>query len=148
MTNKENQSPNDVLNQYLKHQGLRKTPERSIILDEIYKTNGHFDIDELYNLISRKNKISKATIYNTIELLNKLELVKKHVFNDTKIVYEKALNKKQHNHLICEKCNKIQEFCDPRLQQIIDSAEKLLKFKISKHSLNFYGECLEENCKK
>ena len=148
MIQKDNQSPNDVLNQYLEHMGLRKTPERNIILYEIYNTNDHFDIDELYNLISKKNKISKATIYNTIELFNKLELIKKHVFNDNKVVYEKSLNKKQHNHLICEKCNKIQEFCDPRLQQIIDSAEKLLKFKISKHSLNFYGRCLDENCKK
>ena len=110
MTTKKNQNPNDILNQYLENQGLRKTPERSIILDEIYNTDGHFDIDRLFNLISKKNKISKATIYNTIELFNKLELVKKHVFNDTKVVYEKSLNKKQHNHLICEKCNKIQEF--------------------------------------
>ena len=55
-----------------------------------------------------------------------MNLIKKHVF-DTKVVYEKSLNKKQHNHLICEKCNKIQEFCDPRLQQIIESAEEALK---------------------
>jgi len=146
MAKKENLKPIDILNEYLEEKGLRKTAERNIILDEIYKTNSHFDIEELFKLISKKNKISKATVYNTIELLNKLELVKKHSFNDTKIVYEKSLNKKQHNHLICVKCNKIQEFCDPRLQNIIDSAESLLKFKISKHSLNFYGHCLNNNC--
>tara|TARA_B100000945_G_C20152489_1_gene489227 strand:+ start:146 stop:595 length:450 start_codon:yes stop_codon:yes gene_type:complete len=146
MFKKEKLEPIDILNEYLNKKGLRKTPERNIILEEIYKLNTHFDIDELFNIISKKNKISKATVYNTIELLNKLELVKKHSFNDTKIVYEKSLNKKQHNHLICVKCNKIQEFCDPRLQNIIDSAESLLKFKISKHSLNFYGHCLNNNC--
>ena len=54
MTTKKNQNPNDILNQYLENQGLRKTPERSIILDEIYNTDGHFDIDELINLISKK----------------------------------------------------------------------------------------------
>ncbi len=147
MIKKENLKPSDVLNQFLEQEGLRKTPERNIILEEIYKINRHFDIDELFNIISKKHKISKATVYNTIELLNNLELVKKHFFNDTKILYEKSLNKKQHNHLICVKCNQIQEFCDPRLQSIIDSAEELLKFKISKHSLNFYGHCLNNNCK-
>jgi len=147
MINKENLKPVDILNKYLENEGLRKTPERNIILEEIYKTNTHFDIDELFNIISKKNKISKATIYNTIELFQKLELITKHVFNDTKVLYEKTFNKKQHNHLICVKCNKIQEFCDPRLQNIIDSAENLLKFKISKHSLNFYGHCLNNNCK-
>ena len=146
MIKKENLEPIEILNKYLETEGLRKTPERNIILDEIYKINSHFDIEELFQIISKKNKISKATIYNTIEILNKLELVKKHSFNDTKIVYEKSLNKNQHNHLICVKCNKIQEFCDPRLQNIIDSAESLLKFKISKHSLNFYGHCLDNNC--
>jgi len=147
MIKKENPKPSDVLNQFLEKEGLRKTPERNIILDEIYKINRHFDVDELFNIISKKHKISKATVYNTIELLHNLELVKKHFFNDTKILYEKSLNKKQHNHLICIKCNEIQEFCDPRLQSIIKSTEELLKFKISKHSLNFYGHCLNNNCK-
>jgi len=146
MIKKENLKPVDILNEYLEKEGLRKTPERNIILEEIYKINEHFDIEELFNIISKKYKISKATVYNTIELLNKLELIKKHVFNDTKVLYEKSLNKKQHNHLICVKCNQIQEFCDPRLQNIMDSAEKLLKFKILKHSLNFYGHCLNDNC--
>ena len=147
MIKNENLKPVDVLNKYLENEGLRKTPERNIILEEVYKINTHFDIDELFNIISKKNKISKATIYNTIELFQKLELITKHVFNDNKVLYEKAFNKKQHNHLICVKCNKIQEFCDPRLQSIIDLAETLLKFKISKHSLNFYGHCLNNNCK-
>ena len=147
MIKKENLKPTDVLNQFLEKEGLRKTPERNIILEEIYKINRHFDIDELFNIISKKHKISKATVYNTIELFHKLELIKKHTFNDTKVLYEKSLNKKQHNHLICVKCNQIQEFCDPRLQSIIESAEELLKFKISKHSLNFYGHCLNNNCK-
>ncbi len=147
MIKKENLEPINILNQFLEKEGLRKTPERNIILDEIYKIKKHFDVDELFKIISKKNKISKATVYNAIELFHKLELVKKHTFNDTKTLYEKSLHKKQHNHLICVKCNEIQEFCDPRLQSIIQSVEKLLKFKISKHSLNFYGHCLKNNCK-
>ena len=142
----KNIKPIDILNDYIENAGLRKTTERNIILEEIYKLDNHFDVDYLFTIMSKKHTISKATIYNTIELLHKLDLVKKHSFNETKIVYEKCLNKKQHNHLICVKCNKIQEFCDPRIQNIIDSTESLLKFKISKHSLTFYGHCLHDNC--
>ena len=70
MIKKEKLQPVDVLNQFLEKEGLRKTPERNIILDEIYKINKHFDVDELFNIISKKNKISKATVYNTIELFH------------------------------------------------------------------------------
>ena len=146
MMNKENKNPIDILNQYLEKHKLRKTPERNIILEEIYKLNTHFDVEELFKKISKKNKISKATIYNAIELFQKLELITKRSFN-SRVLYELTLNKKQHNHLICVNCNKIQEFCDPRLQQIMKSAEEILNFKISKHSLNFYGHCLNNNCK-
>ena len=58
MINKEKLKPTDILNEYLEKEGLRKTPERNIILEEIYKINTHFDIDELFNLITKKNKIS------------------------------------------------------------------------------------------
>ena len=145
MIKKNNRNPIDILNHYLEKQKLRKTPERNIILEEIYKLNTHFDIEELFIKISKKNKISKATVYNAIELFQKLELITKHSF-DSRVLYEKTLNKKQHNHLICVNCNKIQEFCDPRLQKIMKSAEEILNFKISKHSLNFYGHCLNNNC--
>ena len=70
MINKKNRNPIDILNNYLEKEKLRKTPE-NIILEEIYKLNTHFDIEELFKKIS-KNKISKATIYNAIELFQKL----------------------------------------------------------------------------
>ena len=63
MNNKNELEPTKILNSYLEEKGLRKTQERYLILDEIYKKNDHFDIDELFKIISKKHKISKETIY-------------------------------------------------------------------------------------
>ena len=94
----------------------------------------------MFQKIIKKNKISKATIYNTIEILTNLKLIKKHSFLN-KTLYEKSFQKKQHNHLLCTDCDTVLEFCDPRIQNIIDSIELSMKFKVSEHSLNFYGKC-------
>ena len=137
-----------LLNQYLKDQNLRQTPERYIVLKYIYKINTHFDIDYLYSFINKKEKISKATIYNNLEIFVKAKLIKQLQFNNNKILYEKSLQKRQHDHLICNDCGKINEFCDPRIQNILSGIEKTTNFQIESHSLNVFGNCNKENCEK
>ena len=132
--------PSEILNSFLEKKGLRKTQERYLILEEIYKTNDHFDIETLFQKIIKKQKISKATIYNTIDILINLKLIKKHSFLN-KTLYEKSFQKKQHNHLICVVCDQVLEFCDPRIQNIINSIENSMDFVVAEHSLNFYGNC-------
>ena len=136
----------ELLNKYLADNNLRQTPERYIILKYIYQTSRHFDIDFLYNCINKKEKISKATIYNNLEILSKAKLIKKSSFNDSKILYEKSLNKKQHDHLICNTCGEIFEFCDPRIKNILDGIEKMTNFQVQSHSLNVYGQCKDKKC--
>ena len=135
-----------LLNKYLLTNNLRQTPERYIVLKYIYKIETHFDIDYLYAFISKKEKISKATIYNNLEIFTKAKLIKQLHFNNNKILYEKALNKKQHDHLICNNCGKINEFCDPRIKNILDGIEKTTNFQVKNHSLYIYGECNNKNC--
>ena len=137
-----------LLNQYLIDNNLRQTPERYIILKYIYQISNHFDIDYLYSRISKKEKISKATIYNNLEILTQAKLIKQLQFNNNRILYEKALNKKQHDHLICNECGKIEEFCDPRVKNILDGIEKITDFQVQSHSLNIYVSCNKEKCKK
>ncbi len=132
----------NIFSAYLENKELRKTNERFTILEEIYLRDDHFDAESLYeDLMRKKVNVSRATVYNTLDLMVACDLVKKHQFGKNQAQYEKSYGYKQHDHIICVDCKKVVEFCDPRIQQIKSMMGELLNFKITHHSLNMYGIC-------
>jgi Fur family transcriptional regulator, ferric uptake regulator len=142
------EAAHEILAKYLKNtRGLRATPERYAVLDAVLQTQGHFDAENLYyRLIAGGMKISKATVYNTLELLLRAGLVSKYRFAEKTSRYEKALGRPQHHHLICLQCGDILEFISDKLERIQEEVCADREFVSQSSSLQIFGTC--SKCRK
>ena len=144
-----NQQAAEIFRKFLKDGKNRITPERFEVLDAALDYEGHFGADELYILMkSKQSRISRATVYNTLELLTQCDLLIKRNFGDNTTRYENNFKKQQHDHLICVDCGRIVEFINSKIKPLPGEISSELGFKLESYSFNIFARCKDKNnCK-
>lgn len=131
----------ELLTVYLTEKKLRKTEERYTILKHICAFPGHFDICMLLEVLEKDNfHVSKATLYNTLEMLADAGLVVRHQVNPMPVQYELKILADTHLHLICTRCGMIRELRDNALKSDVDNL-KISRFTPEFYCLYIYGLC-------
>ena len=134
----------EIFREFLREKGMRYTPEREIIIKEIFATHDHFDVDSLYiSIRSKKGRVSKASIYRLIPLLIEANLIEEVFFDGGQMYYEHIYGHEHHCHLRCVKCRRIQEFSDQRMKDLEHDLSKRFNYQILRHKLEVMGLCSE-----
>jgi len=130
-----------ILNNYLEMNNHRKTPERYAILRAVYNMKGHFTLDELGDRLAEEHKfpVSRATLYNTLNLFLELRLVIRHRFQGA-TKYEACFDNNSHCHQICTVCGKVTEVRSTVITAAIDQMH-LKRFRKDGYTLYIYGIC-------
>lgn len=139
--NKAKIAAHNALTQYIQSKRLRKTPERYAILDKVFDIAEHFSIEMLYSVLEEDGfHVSKATLYNTIQLFVDCGLIRRHQFDGKSAQYERVLGLGNHHHLICTQCGRIKEVKDIALIETLNS-RRYPTFHTSYFALYVYGIC-------
>jgi len=127
---------------FIRDKGLRNTPEREMIIQEIFSIHNHFDVDELFLRLRNKKKIvSRASIYRTIPLLIESGLIQEVYFEDGHLHYEHIYGHKQHCHLRCICCGRIVEFPEDEVVEIGNRIREKYNFAVTSHRFELLGYC-------
>jgi Fur family ferric uptake transcriptional regulator len=133
---------NELFTRFLKEHDQRITPERFIVLEAVLSAKGHFDADELYlKMKSAGQKVSRATVYNTLDLLLESGLISKYRFADNHSRYEKVLGRPHHDHLICLECGEITEFVSDKIALAQSEICREKKFRPQSATFQIFGIC-------
>jgi Fur family ferric uptake transcriptional regulator len=145
----KNKQAAEIFRNFLRTEKNRITPERFEVLDAAIDFEGHFGADDLYILMkNRKSRVSRATVYKTLELLAKCDLLSKRHFGDNTTRYESSFKKHLHDHLICVDCGRIVEFSDPDIKKFPAEISEKLGYTFESYSFNIFARCKDpKKCK-
>ena len=129
----------DQFKNILKNEGLRYTIQRQKVWDEIRSSSDHRDAEEIYIQINKTsklnqgNKVSRATVYRTIDVLVKNNLVRKMELGDGRALYEHKIEEEHHDHIICVETGKIIEFYNEELEEIQEDIVREHGYELVRH---------------
>ena len=131
----------DAFEEYLETHSLRLTTQKTAIVDALLKVKGHFEIEDFIDSFRKSHKLSRATVYRTVKQLLDAGLIQKILTKDGKVFYEKSVDKKVHDHLICNVCGKILEMKNSPIETHIQDYCDTISFVPEYRSLHIYGVC-------
>ncbi len=132
----------EIFREYIRQRGLRRTPEREVILREVFVLHEHFDVEELYLRLRQKGvKVSKASIYRALRLFLDCGLIREVEYTDGHWHYEHIYGHGDHNHLRCLGCGEIVEFEEPRLKFLEGQLAREYGYHIITHQWEVKGYC-------
>ena len=128
----------------LRQESLRFTSQRLAILEDIIQNEDHRECDDIHqSLKSRNVSVSRATIYRTLDLLEKVGIIRKMNIGDGRFRYENQLSRSHHDHLICVRCGKIIEFIDQEVEHRQERIAAKYGFDLEDHTHQLFGVCTE-----
>ncbi|MBC8313148.1 MAG: transcriptional repressor [Candidatus Cloacimonetes bacterium] len=128
--------------EFVRRNKLLWSNEREIIAEQVFENHFHFTADELFIQLDQKGKnISRATVYRTLDLLERGKLVGKIQLQSGKHIYEHIFGHQHHDHLICQECGKIIEFHNDKMEKIQKKISRKENFEMQGHCLKIYGIC-------
>jgi len=147
LTPEQKAKAHQMLVKFLENEQQRSTKERFKVLDFVLSYGGHFNADELYAyIITKKENISRATVYSSLDLFEKCGIVVKHHFGGgSRNYYEVNFDEPDHDHLICINCGHISEFVQPELINMRKEIAEKAGLKVKDHTFQIYAECKDPN---
>jgi len=137
--------PLDRFREYLLENNLRLTPERRAVLEVILSREGHFDAEELLRFLRRRRRVSRATLYRTLDHLREAGLVKVHRFGRGQALYEHVYGRQHHDHMVCNRCGEVIEFVNEEIERLQDEVCRRAGFRSTSHVMQIFGVC--RNCR-
>ena len=127
---------------YLKSKSLKSSRRRNAIITAFTSAQEHLTVDELYERARQlDSKVGYTTVWRTLKLLESLGLASSQKFHDGQTRYEYVSAKQHHDHLICIGCGCLEEFLNPRIEEIQRQVAAAHKFTITSHKMELYGYC-------
>lgn len=128
----------------LRKEGLKITPQRIAVLEEIVKDKGHRESEDIYMAIkTHKTHVSRATVYRALDILVQHGFARKLNLGDGRARYEPKIDSPHHDHMICNNCGKIIEFVNHEIEKIQEEIAKHHQFKLQQHIHQLFGICKE-----
>ncbi|MGC9529780.1 MAG: Fur family transcriptional regulator [Candidatus Bipolaricaulaceae bacterium] len=132
--------PVELFEAYLRARGHNVTKTRRRIVQAVFSLHGHFDAAELWQAL-RDQKVSMATVYRTLDLLEQAGFVRRVSFGEAHAHYEHVLERDDHGHLVCRRCGEVVEFSGARIRDLLADVAARHDFQLQEGVVQGFGLC-------